>query len=73
MRGKLFVAGILAVCFLASVQPSSAASVNGTVAITATVVPSMTITFSTDASGITLGGSGTAAATIAFGNVQAFG
>ncbi len=42
-------------------------------AVTATVVGSMSMTFSTDASGITLGGSGTSAATIAFGSVQAYG
>jgi hypothetical protein len=41
--------------------------------VTATVVGSMSITFSSDASGITLGGSGTSAVTIAFGSVQAYG
>ncbi|MGH9544787.1 MAG: hypothetical protein ACRD23_06180 [Terriglobales bacterium] len=50
-----------------------AASAAGTVAVTATVVGSMSITFSSDASGMTLGGSGTSAATIAFGSVQAYG
>jgi hypothetical protein len=34
---------------------------------------SLTLTFNSDASGIALGGSGTSAATINFGNVQAFG
>jgi hypothetical protein len=37
------------------------------------VAGSVSLTFSTDASGITLGGTGTSAATIAFGSVQAYG
>jgi hypothetical protein len=52
---------------------ASATTASGTVGVTATVVSSMSLTFVTDASGITLGGSGTSAATIAFGSVQAYG
>lgn len=44
---------------LLSVQPASAAS--------------LTLTFSSDPSGIALGGNGTSAATISFGTVQAYG
>ncbi len=46
---------------------------SGTVAVTATTVGSVNLTFVTDAAGITLGGSGTSAASIAFGSVQAKG
>jgi hypothetical protein len=61
-------------CFLIAMgQTAAAISTTGTVTVTATVVGSLSMTFSTDASGITLGGSGTSAATIAFGNIQAFG
>jgi hypothetical protein len=52
---------------------ASATTASGTVGVTATVVSFMSLTFVTDASGITLGGSGTSAATIAFGSVQAYG
>jgi hypothetical protein len=63
----------LAACIVLLLQAASATSSSGTVAVTATVTGSMSMTFSTDASGITLGGSGTSAATIAFGSVQAYG
>ena len=63
----------LAVCLLLLVSEAAAATASGTVAVTATVVGSMSITFVTDGSGITLGGSGTSSATIAFGSVQAYG
>jgi hypothetical protein len=64
----------LTTCILLLPQIGSAlTSASGTVAVTATVAGSMSITFSTDASGITLGGTGTSTATIAFGSVQAYG
>jgi hypothetical protein len=56
-----------------SAPPTSATSATGTVAVTATTVASISLTFVTDGAGITLGGTGTAAATIAFGSVQAYG
>src|SRR5215475_8207721 len=70
-RGLYFTIAVL--CLTTFAPFASATSASGTVAVTATVVSSMSITFSTDASGITLGGSGTSSATIAFGSVQAFG
>jgi hypothetical protein len=54
-------------------QFAGATSTTGTVAVTATTVASISLTFVTDASGITLGSSGTSAVTLAFGSVQAYG
>jgi hypothetical protein len=50
-----------------------ATSATGTIAVTATTVASVSLTFVTDGAGITLGSSGTSAATVAFGSVQAYG
>jgi hypothetical protein len=72
MRKRVYLAA-LALILLPLSQMAFATSVAGTVAVTATVTGSMSITFTTDASGITLGGSGTASAIIAFGSVQAYG
>jgi len=46
---------------------------SGTMGVTATVVGTLNLTFITDAAGMTVGGTGTAAGTLAFGNVQMFG
>jgi hypothetical protein len=73
MRAKVLRAGIVLACLMAFPLFGDATTAPGTVGVTATVVSSMNMVFSTDASGITLGGSGTSAATIAFGSVQAFG
>src|SRR5437588_7756545 len=73
IRQKLTTMALLAVALAVSVQSASATSATGTVAVTATTVASVSLTFTTDASGITLGSSGTSAATLAFGSVQAYG
>jgi hypothetical protein len=70
--------GILASVVLSALiafttQPASATSATGTVAVTATTSASVSLTFVSDGAGITLGNSGTAAASIAFGSVQAYG
>jgi hypothetical protein len=54
-------------------QSASAANASGTVAVSATTVASVSLTFVTDVAGIALGSSGTSAATLAFGSVQAYG
>jgi hypothetical protein len=46
---------------------------SGVLTVTATVASSISLTFESDPSGIALGGSGTNAATMAFGSVSAFG
>src|SRR5262249_20850679 len=52
---------------------ANAVSASGTIAVTATTAASVSLTFVSDGAGITLGGSGTSAATISFGAVQAYG
>ena len=52
---------------------STASATDGTVAVTATTVASVSLVFETDEVGIALGGNDTGTATIAFGTVQAFG
>jgi hypothetical protein len=73
MKLKLLV-GLMVLSFATLVSsPVFATSASGTVAVTATVGSSVSLTFVSDPSGITLGGTGTSAATIAFGSVQAYG
>jgi hypothetical protein len=52
---------------------AGATSATGTIAVTATTVASVSLTFVSDGAGITLGSSGTSAATVAFGSVEAYG
>jgi len=72
---KLRILGFLAIFACATLFsfPAGATTASGTVAVTATVGSSVSLTFVTDPSGITLSGTGTSAATIAFGSVQAYG
>ena len=73
-NGRKLSLGILVAIAAAFVSPSAkATSATGTVAVTATTVASVSLTFVTDGAGITLGSSGTSAATVAFGSVQAYG
>jgi hypothetical protein len=74
MYGKLSKPLLLAVAAIAlSPRFATATSSSGTVAVTATTVASVSLTFVSDGSGITLGSSGTSAVTVAFGSVQAYG
>jgi hypothetical protein len=73
MRHKLVLIAVLIAAVALATEPASATSATGTVAVTATTVGSVSLTFVTDGAGIALGGSGTSAATIAFGSVQAYG
>ena len=50
-----------------------AQSSSGTLTVTATVASSIAMTFENDGAGVALSGAGTNAATMAFGNVSAFG
>jgi hypothetical protein len=62
--------------FAALIGISSAAAAQtatGTLTVTATVNGSIQLVFNSDAAGVALTGSGTNAATLAFGNVSAFG
>lgn len=73
IKQKLLTLAMIAMAFNFSVQRASAASATGTVAVTATTVAVVSFTFVSDGSGITLGGTGTSAATVTFGSVQAYG
>ncbi len=66
----LFVAAALMIAFT---SVASAQTPNGTLTVTATVTGSITLVFNSDAAGVVLTGSGTNAATLAFGTVSAFG
>lgn len=59
---------------LTTIMPASAAvTSSGTLAVTATIASSIMLVFDTSSSGLALTGSGTGAATMAFGTVQAYG
>jgi hypothetical protein len=73
IKQKFMLAAFFAMAFSFSVQSASATSATGTVAVSATTVASVSLTFVTDGSGITLGGTSTSAASVAFGSVQAYG
>ena len=51
----------------------SAQTASGTLAVTANVQSSISLTFVSNAGGVALGGSGTNTATLAFGNISAYG
>ena len=73
MRRLIVWAGMALVVLAFTVPSMDATSATGTVAVTATTSGSINLIFVTDGAGITLGSSGTSAATIAFGTVQAYG
>jgi hypothetical protein len=67
---------VLLTIFAALMMISSAAvaqTANGVLTVTATVNGSIQLVFNSDASGVALSGAGTNTATLAFGNVSAFG
>ena len=63
----------LVILALAMLLPMAAMAQTGTLAVTATVASSINFVFNTGTNGVTLGGDGTNAATLAFGNVSAYG
>jgi hypothetical protein len=69
----LAAAGLVASLLASAIPASAAATATGTLGVTATVAASIKLVFNTDASGVTLGGTGTNAATLAFGTVSAYG
>ena len=68
---------LLLTIFAALMMISSAAvaqtTASGTLTVTATVTGSINLVFNSDGGGVALGGAGTSTATLAFGNVSAFG
>ncbi|MBV8151517.1 MAG: hypothetical protein JOY59_08170 [Candidatus Eremiobacteraeota bacterium] len=69
LASALASVSLLLVPTLALANPTS----TGTLAVSATVAASINLVFDSDASGVSLTGTGTNAATLAFGSVQAYG
>lgn len=74
MKKSLYFAMVTA--FLAAgpgLYAQSGTTGSGSMAMSGTIVPSISLTFGTDGSGISVTGAGTSSASIALGSVQAFG
>jgi len=70
---KVLILAIAAAIVMLMPSFVSAQTASGTLTVTATVQGSIGLVFNSDAAGVALTGSGTNAATLAFGNVSAFG
>jgi len=70
---KLTLIALAAVIMMIPALASAQVTATGTLSVTATVNGSINLIFNSDAAGVALTGSGTNAATLAFGNVSAFG
>lgn len=64
---------VVATALFLVASTAKAQTSSGTLTVTATVQGSINLVFNSDASGVTLTGFGTNAATLAFGNVSAYG
>jgi hypothetical protein len=73
MKRIAIIAALVTVVAFAAATASAQATSSGGLTTTATVNGSINLLFNSDASGVTLTGSGTNAATLAFGNVSAYG
>ncbi|HEY6251016.1 MAG TPA: hypothetical protein VI685_13730 [Candidatus Angelobacter sp.] len=73
IKQKLITMAWAVAAIALTAQSANATSATGTVSVTATTVASVSLTFVSDVAGITLGSSGTSAASVAFGSVQAYG
>lgn len=77
MKFKQISYAVLTSALLAITMPvlkASGLSSNGALTVTATIEPCISLTFGSDGSGVTLSsGDGSATATLAFGNIQAYG
>ncbi len=71
---KVMLLTIFAALMMISSAAVAQTTASGTLTVTATVTGSINLVFNSDASGVALSsGAGTNAATLAFGNVSAFG
>ena len=73
MKRLCFVALPVLLGLLTPQGANAQTTATGTLTVSAVVNSSISVVFNSDPSGVALGGSGTAAATLTFGNVQAFG
>ena len=71
MRNKAILTTVLSMFAFSGVAIAQVGS--GTLGVTATVVGTLNLTFITDAAGMAVTGTGTATASMPFGNVQMFG
>jgi hypothetical protein len=69
LTGGVCLLGVLSMAHVASAQTTS----SGDLTVTATVASSISMTFETDGSGVTLTGAGSSSATLGFGTVSAYG
>ena len=70
-KGLVFAACAMALALAGEARAQATSS--GTLTVTATIESSISMTFETDASGVSLTGAGTSTAALAYGNVSAFG
>jgi hypothetical protein len=73
MKTRIAFLIVLLIALPTSVGTASATSSSGTMAVSMTVASSVQFLLQTDASGLTLTGSGTSAVTAAFGTMSAYG
>jgi hypothetical protein len=66
MKNRLILTTVLSIFALSGVANAQVVG-SGTMTVTATVVGTLSLTFITDPAGLTIGGTGTAAGTLAFG------
>src|SRR5262245_8920236 len=71
-RKGLVLAAVTALILAANHAQAQATS-SGTLTVTATIESSISLTFETDASGVSLTGAGSSTATLGFGTVSAYG
>jgi hypothetical protein len=70
---KVMLLTIFAALMMISSAAIAQTTASGTLTVTATVTGSINLVFNSDAAGVALSSAGTNAATLAFGNVSAFG
>ena len=73
MKRLILSIATLAAAMVLGTGKAYATSASGTMTVTVTVASSLSLTISSDASGLTLGNSGTSAVTASFGTMSAFG
>ena len=70
---KVMLLTIFAALMMISSAAVAQTTASGTLTVTANVTGSINLVFNSDGAGVTLGSPGTSTATLAFGNVSAFG
>lgn len=71
--GRSLLVSLAVIALLAAPALAVSPTASGTLTVTATVNSSINLIFNSDPSGVVLSGTGTNAATLAFGTIQAYG